>query len=60
MMLHDTVNLISSRYCAPETSDLTTGVVNTSLVSGAQYRLEIKFTVSGNIMEAWAYVNAEE
>ena len=38
---------------------ITTPVVK-SLVSGAQYRLEVKFTVSGNIMEAWAYVNGEE
>ena len=30
-----------------------------SLVAGTQYRLEIKFTCSGNIFEAWSYINGE-
>jgi hypothetical protein len=37
---------------------ITTPVVK-SLVAGTQYRLEIKFTVSGNIFEAFGFIDAE-
>lgn len=52
------------------TTDVTSGsasasgdVITTPLVldltAGAQYRLEIQFTVSGNVFEAWADLRGE-
>ena len=41
-------------------SDVITTPVIKSLVAGQQYRLEIKFTSSGNVFEAWAIINGEE
>lgn len=52
------------------TSDVTSGSASVSddvittpvildLTAEAQYRLEIKFTVSGNVLEAWADLRGE-
>ena len=38
---------------------ITTPTVH-SLVAGQRYRLEIKFTVSGNVMETYATIIAQE
>jgi len=40
-------------------SDLITLSPLKSLTAGNTYRVEIKFTVSGNVLEAYAIVNAE-
>lgn len=37
---------------------ITTPVVH-SLVDGERYRLEIKFTISGNVLETWAWIFAQ-
>ena len=39
--------------------DVITMPLVKSLVADTQYRLEIKFTCSGNIFEAWSYINGE-
>lgn len=31
-----------------------------NLAEGESYRLEIKFTISGNVMEAWALIHGEQ
>jgi hypothetical protein len=40
-------------------ADVITTPVVKSLTAGLQYRLEIKFTCSGNIFEAYCHINAE-
>lgn len=31
-----------------------------SLVAGTTYRVEVKFTISGNVLEAYMYIQAED
>lgn len=38
---------------------ITTPLVH-SLKAGERYRMEIQFTVSGNVFEAWTYIDGEE
>ena len=45
---------------ASVSGDVITTPVVKSLVAGKRYRLEIRFTVSGNICEAWAEMWGEE
>ena len=40
--------------------DVITSPVIFGLVSGQQYRLEFKFTISGNVFEAYVIINGEE
>jgi hypothetical protein len=53
------------------TSDVTTGSASVSndiitlpsihsLIKGNKYRMEVKFTISGNIFEAWAELRCTE
>jgi len=44
---------------ASTTGDVITTPIVKSLTAGSLYRLEIKFTVSGNIVEAWTYIAGE-
>jgi hypothetical protein len=53
---------VSATYLSGSASvagDVITTPVVKSLVAGTQYRLEIKFTVSGNIFEAFGFIDAE-
>lgn len=45
---------------ASAVGDVITTPVVSGLEAGKTYRMEIKFTVSGNVMEAWAVIEAEE
>lgn len=38
--------------------EITTKVVGPSLVSGKRYRLEVKFTVEGRVLECYGYIDA--
>ena len=40
--------------------DVITSPVVFGLASGQQYRLEFKFTISGNVFEAYVIINGEE
>jgi hypothetical protein len=44
---------------ASATGDIITLPAIHSLVAGTLYRVEVAFTCSGNIFEAFAYINAE-
>ena len=53
---------VTSTYAsgsANASGDIITTSTILSLVAGAQYRLEIKFTVNGNVLEAWADLRGE-
>ena len=53
---------VSSTYLdgsASVSGDVITTPTVKSLVDGASYRLEIKFTIAGNIEEAWADINGD-
>lgn len=45
---------------ATASGDIITSPIVYGLVSGQQYRLEFKFTCSGNVFEAYAIINGEE
>ncbi len=55
-------NEVSSTYMTGTSSvssaDITTAQV-TSLVNGARYKLEVKWTKSSNVQECYAYIDAE-
>ncbi len=40
--------------------DVITTPLVISLAAGTDYRMEIKFTCSGNVFEAWAVIKGEE
>lgn len=44
---------------ASVTGDVITTPLVTALTAGTEYRLEIKFTCSSNVFEAWARILAE-
>ena len=44
---------------ASASGDVITTPTILDLVAGTQYRLEIKFTVDGNVLEAWADLRGE-
>ena len=44
---------------ASASGDVITTSTILDLVADAQYRLEIKFTVNGNVLEAWADLRGE-
>ena len=53
---------VTSTYASGSASvsgDVITTPTILDLVDGAQYRLEIKFTVSGNVEEAWSDLYGE-
>lgn len=45
---------------ASATGDVITSPIVFGLASGQQYRLEWKFTISGNVLEAYMIINGEE
>lgn len=42
------------------TGDVITSRAVTSLIAGHKYRLEVKFTVDGNVFECYALIDAEK
>jgi hypothetical protein len=53
-----------SAACLSGSASISGNVITTpkviSLVAGEKYRLEIKFTISGNVMEAWGEIWGEQ
>lgn len=55
----DVISSFSTGAASVSGNVITTPTIH-SLVAGQIYRLEIKFVISGNTLEAWGNIRAEE